>query len=155
MLVAPVHAPDQPPKVEPTAGETVRVTVLFWLKLPVQVVPQSIPAGALVIVPLPVPVLLTVNAICVMTKFALTDWAWLSVTAQVLVVPVQAPDQPLKLDPAAGVAVRVMAVFGAKLAVQVAPQSMPAGVLVIDPVPVPLVVMVNAKGIRVKLAVTV
>lgn len=75
VLPVPVHAPDQPPKVEPTEGDTVSVTVVSGLKLPVQVAPQSIPAGALVMMPVPVPVLLMVNAICTVAKLAVTDCA--------------------------------------------------------------------------------
>ena len=52
-------------------------------------------------------------------------------------VPVQAPDQPVKVEPEAGVAVRVTEVPLPKLAVQVEPQSMPAGLLVTVPAPVP------------------
>ena len=63
--------------------------------------------------------------------------------------------QLVNVEPAVGVAVSVIWVPGAKLAVQVAPQSMPAGVLVIAPVPVPALLMVNATGIRVKPAPTV
>jgi hypothetical protein len=42
-------------------------------------------------------------------------------------VPVQAPDQPVKMEPAAGVAVRVNVVSSSNTAAQVLPQSMPAG----------------------------
>ena len=58
----PVQPPPlQPLKVEPVAGVAVRVTVLPLVKLTEHVVPQVIPAGELVTVPLPVPVLLTVS----------------------------------------------------------------------------------------------
>jgi hypothetical protein len=50
---------------------------------------------------------------------------------------VQAPDQPAKVSPELGAALRVTAVPLAKLKLQVGPQLMPAGVLVIVPAPVP------------------
>jgi hypothetical protein len=58
------------------------------------------------------------------------------VTVQVL-VPVQAPAHPVNVELALGVGVSVTAVPAAKLASHVLPQLMPAGALVITPVPVP------------------
>ena len=52
-------------------------------------------------------------------------------------VPVQSPLQPEKVEPTAGVAVRVTKVPELKLAEQVAPQEIPAGLLETVPVPVP------------------
>ena len=71
--------------------------------------PQLIPAGALVTVPLPVPALVSVNAKVWVVKVAVTVVAALMLTTQVL-VPVHAPLQPLKVEPAAGIAVNVTAV---------------------------------------------
>src|SRR5437588_3703878 len=51
-------------------------------------------------------------------------------------VPEQAPDQPANTLPALGVAVSVTVVPLLKLAVQVEPQLMPAGLLVTAPGPV-------------------
>ena len=61
---APV--PEQPPplqpvKVEPVVGAAVSVTAVPLVKLAAQVAPQSMPAGELVTVPLPVPAGLTVR----------------------------------------------------------------------------------------------
>ena len=74
--------------------------------------PQLIPAGALVTVPLPVPALPTVSvkvwAVCGV-KVAVTVVAALMLTVHVP-VPVHAPVQPLKVEPAAGVAVNVTVV---------------------------------------------
>jgi len=64
------------------------------------------------------------------------------VTAQAP-VPEQAPLQPEKVEPAAGVAVRVTAVPAAKLAPQVVPQVRAAGEEVTVPVPVPAGVTVS------------
>jgi hypothetical protein len=69
---------------------------------------------------------------------AVTFRAALIVTVQVP-VPLQAPDQPVKVEPAVGAAVRVTDVPSAILAEQVLPQLMPAGELTV-PVPVPALV---------------
>jgi hypothetical protein len=62
-------------------------------------------------------------------NLALTLFAASMVTTQ-LPVPEQAPVQPVKVDSADGVAVRVTKVASLKLAMHVAPQSIPAGLLV-------------------------
>jgi hypothetical protein len=51
-------------------------------------------------------------------------------------VPEHAPLQAVRFEPEPGFGVSVTAVPAAKLAVHVAPQSMPAGVVVTDPSPV-------------------
>jgi len=52
----PLHPPPlQPVKVEPDAGVRFRVTTVPLGKFPEQLAPQLIPAGVLVIVPVPVP----------------------------------------------------------------------------------------------------
>src|SRR5437764_8448591 len=58
-------------------------------------------------------------------------------------VPLQAPLQPVKVEPAAAVAVSVTDVPEANAAEQVAPQSIPAGELVTVPEPVPALVTVS------------
>ena len=50
-------------------------------------------------------------------------------------IPLHAPLQPLKVEPLAGFAVSVTVLFVAKLAEQVLPQLMPAGLLVTVPEP--------------------
>ena len=72
-------------------------------------------------------------------------------------VPVQAPPQPVKLEPLTGVALKVTLEALLKVAVQVVPQLMPAEVLETAPVPVPFLVMVSANvvgAIRLNVAVT-
>ena len=74
---APV--PEQPPplqpvKMEPAAGVAVNVTAVPLVKFVAQLVPQAIPAGVLVTVPLPVPAFVTVSGVPVMEKFAVI-WA--------------------------------------------------------------------------------
>ena len=72
--------------------------------------PQLIPAGALVTVPLPVPALLSVSAKVWVVKVAVTERAAVMVTEQEAAAPVHAPLQPLKVEPAGGVAVSVTTV---------------------------------------------
>jgi len=55
----PEHDPLQPSKVEPLAGVAVRVILVPDAKLLLHVLPQLIPEGLLVTVPLPKPVLYT------------------------------------------------------------------------------------------------
>jgi len=109
------------------------VTMVPEVKSAVQVEPQSIPLGELVTVPLPeIDTLRAGEA----AKFAITDAALLREIVHVL-VPLHAPLHPPKLESAAGVAVKVTEVPEEKLAVQVEPQLIPAGVLVTVPEPLP------------------
>jgi hypothetical protein len=57
----PVHAPDQPVNVEPVLAVAVSVTGVALAKLALHVVPQLMPEGLLVTVPVPVPALCTVS----------------------------------------------------------------------------------------------
>src|SRR5205809_6063380 len=134
----PEHPPPlQPVKVEPAAGAAVSVTAVPLVKLAEQVAPQVIPAGALVTVPLPVPAVLTVRVKVCSVKVAVTVVARESGTTHVPVPEHPPPLQPVKVEPAAGVAVSVTAVPLAKLAVQGAPQVIPTGALVTVTLPVP------------------
>src|SRR3989442_13289162 len=144
------RAPVQPLKVEPPAGAAVSVTAVPLAKLAAQVAPQVMPAGLLVTVPAPVPALETVSVKVCRVKVAATVVAAESVTVQAPVPEQPPPLQPLKVEPAAGAAVSVTAVPLAKLAAQVAPQVIPAGLLVTAPVPVPPFETVSAKvGVKV------
>ncbi len=53
-------------------------------------------------------------------------------------VPEQAPEKPAKVEPVAAEAVRVTTVPETKLAEQVAPQLIPAGLLDTEPLPSPV-----------------
>jgi len=77
------------------------------VKFALQVVGQVIPAGLLDTEPVPVPARLTVRRSWLILKVAVTCWLALSVTVQVEVVPLHAPDQPAKVELAAGVSVSV------------------------------------------------
>src|SRR5439155_1381721 len=84
------------------------------------------------------PVMLTVRVTLCASNVEVTTAAPVTVTVQVP-VPTQPPPplQPLKVEPALGVAVRVTVVPLGKVAEQPVPQSMPAGVLVTVQLPVP------------------
>jgi hypothetical protein len=75
---------------------------------------------------------------------AFTVVAALSVTTHVL-VPVQPPFHPAKLNVLPGVAVKVIGMPLAKLAEHVVGQSMPLGLLVTVPVPAPDIVTVRTE----------
>ncbi len=62
-LPVPVHAPFQPAKVEPLAAAAVSITDAPLVKFALQDVPQLMPEGDEVMVPVPVPALVTVRAI--------------------------------------------------------------------------------------------
>src|SRR4030095_2026552 len=96
---------------------------------------------------------LSVKLVLAVAKIAVTARAALIVTLQAP-VPVQAPLQPAKVEPVAGAAVRLTAAPLVNEAEQVAPQEMPAGVLVTVPLPVPDLVTVSAKDGKMKVAVT-
>jgi len=80
----------------------------------------------------------------------------LAVTVNVQVpVPVHPPPlQPAKFDPVDAVAVSVTELPVANEALQVAPQSMPDGLLVTVPVPVPTLLTVRVEGAASNVAVT-
>jgi len=106
-----------------------------------------IPDGVLVTVPEPVPVEATERLkLGIAIKVAVTLSAALIVTAQVPVPLHPAPLQPEKLDPAAAEAVSITCVPDWTLAVQIDPQSIPDGVLVTVPDPLPPRVTESVKG---------
>ncbi len=150
IVTVQVLLPEQPPplqplKLEPAAGAAVSVTEVPLANAEEQVAPQETPAGALVTVPLPAPALLTVSVKDCKAKVAVTEVAALIVTVQVP-LPVQPPPlQPLKLEPAAGAAVKATKVPLVNEAEQVVPQEMPAGLLVTVPLPVPVLETVSAR----------
>jgi hypothetical protein len=107
----PEHPPPlQPVKVEPVAEVAVRVTGVPLVKLALQATPQSIPAGLEVMLPFPLRTTLKVEAGLAggtVVNAAVTVVAAFIVTVQGP-VPLQPPPlHPVKVEPVAGVAVRV------------------------------------------------
>jgi hypothetical protein len=109
MLTVQVPVPEQsdhPVKNEFGAGVAVRVTLV-----PLSNVCQQVePAGLEVTVPEPFPDVETLNVSGTPVKVAIADFALSSVKTQSPFVPEQAPDQPEKTEPGAGVAVSVTSV---------------------------------------------
>jgi hypothetical protein len=104
---APAQAPLQPVKLEPAAATAVSVTLAPLTKPNWQVAPQSMPAGLLATEPPPVPAFVTASCTGSKVNVAVTDFAALIATVQVVDAPVHAPLQPVKLEPAAAAAVSV------------------------------------------------
>jgi hypothetical protein len=152
----PLQAPPlQPVNTELPWGDAVSVTVEPELKVAEQVAPQLIPAGELETLPDPLPDLVTESVkVGAGEKAAVTDTGAVPMVKLQVPVPEQAPDQPAKTEPAAGVAVRVIRVLVLKLAEQVAPQLIPAGELLTDPDPVPARVTFTGKAAGMKVALT-
>jgi hypothetical protein len=153
-LPVPLHTPFQPPKVEAPSDATLRVTTVPLSNDALQVDPQVIPAGEEVTIPPPVPLSVTVKLYWILVNVAVTEAGAFIATLQ-LPIPVHAPLQPVKVELASGVAVRVTPVPAVNSALQVVPQVIPAGEEVTIPPPVPVFVALKLYWIRVKVAVTV
>jgi hypothetical protein len=133
----PEHPPpDHPVKVEPAEAAAVRTTVEPREKVFEQLTPQSMPPGADVTVPIPAPSFVTVNeGVGFGMNVAVTDLA-ASIGTLHAYRPEQAPDQPAKIESAAGVTLRTTSEPKVKLAEHVVPQLIPAGCEVTVPEPV-------------------
>lgn len=159
IVTTQLPVPEQPPplqpmKAVPKVGRAVRVTVVPLGKLATQPVPQLMPAGVLVMVPVPLPAIVMPSTWVVGTaKLAVTAVAAAIVTTQVP-VPVQPPLQPAKTEPAAGVAVSVTVLPAEYEAEQALPQLIPAGLLAMDPRPVPATVTLSGKVWSANVALT-
>lgn len=79
-------------------------------------------------------------------NLALTDSGAFTVTLQVLFLPLQAPDQPEKVDPLAAFAVKVTDVPCGNPCEHVRPQLIPAGALLTRPEPLPLLWTVRSSA---------
>ena len=120
--------------------------------------PQLIPADALVTVPLPT--FDTLSCAVFKAKFAVQLMFAFIVTAPS--VQSESPVQPVNTEPVPGVAVNTTTVAGEKVAVHTVPQSMPAGLLTTRPLALPpavawtATITLNVKEeLRLKVAVTV
>lgn len=111
VVAVDVSQPLQPMKLVPTAETAVKVTDAPGASVTVQVVPQVMPSGALVTVPLPDPALMTVSTRWAV-KVAVTDFAADMVTVQVVAVEASQPAQVVNVEPEDGLAVRVTCVPG-------------------------------------------
>jgi hypothetical protein len=156
----PVQAPLQLANKDPAAGAAFSVTTVPVGNGALQLVPQLIPPGMLVTVPPPVPAVFTVSVVVVGGGAGLNDAV--IVLGPVIVtthgpVPLHPPPlHPPNVELPVAAAVRVTWVPLAKLALQVAPQVMPGGVLVTVPLPAPVFVTVSTTvGAGVNSAVTV
>jgi len=138
----PLHAPLHPVKIEFAPGAAVRVTLSPSLKFALQVVPQLIPLGLLVTVPVPFPPRVTVSDDVPILKVAVTEVAAVIFTVQDP-VPLHAPPHPANTEPEAGVAVSVTLILSENDALQVFPQLIPDGELVTVPAPLPELLTVN------------
>src|SRR5690606_7254773 len=78
-----------------------------------------------------------VHASAASTNVTTTVWTLVTFTTHVVPLVLSQPDQPPNAEIASGTAVKVTLVPASKGAVQVAPQSMPAGTLVTVPPPEP------------------
>lgn len=128
-------APLQPAKDDPGPGVAVSTTEVPTLRAAEHVLPQLMPAGELVIVPAPPPLSATVSVAWAGgggPKLAVTLLSESIFTLQLL-VPEHAPPQPVNMNPVLGATVRAMVDPATKLVLQVAPQLIPPGLLVIDP----------------------
>jgi hypothetical protein len=132
LLAMPLHAPPQPEKPQVGAGLAIRVTWVPVEKLALQVEPQSIVAGELITVPPGVPMTET-DSEGESVKVAGSLSAEFMVSVQVLALPLRAPPQPVKIQPLAGVSVKVTSVPESKAALQVVGQLTPLGELVTVP----------------------
>lgn len=148
----PEHAPLQPRNFRPADGFATSVTVAPGLSLAVQTRPQTIPPP--VTVPFPETETESVTVLGGGAEnVAVTVFADVIETLHVGDVPLHAPPQPVKVAPAAGVAVRVTVAFCDSFAVHVAPapQAIPPPLTV----PLPLTVTVSVVAVALeKLAVT-
>jgi len=111
----PVHAPPQPAKMAPVAGMAVNVTLVPLVKDARQVLPQLMPLGEEPTAPLALPIFRTARVevvwvlavVVLVAKVAVTLRAVVMLTVHVLPAPVQAPVQPVKVEPVEAAALRV------------------------------------------------
>lgn len=141
----PLHAPDHFTNRQPLFGFLAKVTTVPSSKLPLQSDPHLIPAGLLVMVPLPL--LVTDSLKDGGEKVVVTV-----VGASISIVhsepePTHASPQPPTTEPASATAVRVTVLPERNVSEQATPQSSPVGSLLTTPLPLPDFSTVNGIGI--------
>lgn len=122
--IAPLHAPVHDDSRESAFAVAVSVTDVPDVYAAVQALPQSMPAGFEVSLPLPETLTDSTGS---RLKFAPTDCALFSDTVHVALEPVQAPLHPENTEPTPGAAVSVTDVFAANCVLQFVGHEMPAG----------------------------
>jgi hypothetical protein len=120
----PLHAPVHVDSTESAFAVAVSVTTVVGAYGAVQLLPQSMPAG--VEVTLPLPETLT-DSNGSRLKLAPTVFALFIETTHVEAKPVQAPLHPPNIEPTLGAAVIVTDVFAANCALQLTGHETPAG----------------------------
>ena len=136
-LPVPEQSPLHPEKVYPEFGITVSIIEVPLFKVAEQDEPHEIAEGLLVTVPfaeVTERVYLVFVVPPLVVKLVVTLLFALTVNTQ-LPVPEQAPPQPAKVEPLAGVAVSVTDVPEFTVAEQVDPQFIPPPETVPEPVP--------------------
>lgn len=133
-IPVPEQAPVHPLNRLPADGVAVSVTCVPALKAAWQLVPQLMPRGLLLTLPLPD--WLTLSTKVDGAKVTDTDFEAVRLTEHAVPLLLVHPDQPMTPLPVDGVAVRVTVDPVAKLAAQTEPQLIPAGELVREPLPV-------------------
>ena len=103
-LPAAVQLPDQPANVEPEAAVALKVTAVLLLRIVVQVLPQLIPVGLLVTVPVPVPTRLT-ESVYVLMRLNTAVHVMLAFIVTLPSLQSALPDQLAKVEPLEGAAV--------------------------------------------------
>ena len=146
LAAVPVQLPDQPENVEPVAATAVSTTDVFATTAIEHVVPQLMPEGAEVIVPLPLPARLAASVSVggggggsevILLNVAVQVERALTTMVVVAVVPEQAPDQPAKTESTALAAVNRTESLLLTRVLQSLPQEMPDGIELTLPLPVP------------------
>ncbi|HEY2920706.1 MAG TPA: hypothetical protein VGK77_17115 [Candidatus Binatia bacterium] len=134
--------PLQPVNVESAPAVAFKVTTVPLSNNAEQVGPQLIPAGVLITLPLPVPFLVRDRENFVWELSEL-NVALQVLATSIIIFPVlhPVPLQLAKVEPAPGVADRLVSVPFVNDAEQVLPQLMPEGLLVTVPLPVPFLVL--------------
>jgi hypothetical protein len=150
----PLQIPLHPANVESRLALGVSVTAAPLGKSLLQVLPQLIPEGEDVTLPVPLPSLVTVSVYMIRVKVAVTVCAAVIDMLHVLLVPVHAPLQPAKVEPLAGVAVKVTVLSTLIWLTQAVPHAMPSGFELMVPAPVPARLIVSDCVTRVNVAVT-